>query len=171
MGDGGGGHWLVQMEWRPAGWMGWSVCLPLKNLPLHHKVQTFSSGTSSPRWSRKKGRETVVVVWFSSSTYSGRKSLWISGTGFHGPDALPVIQPTVPTHCWKLEALTTIRENHPPLAAHHFFTHCLLVWFYCSLFMAAHDFFFFFFFPPPNLSGRRLDVYHTSTHGVALVQI
>ena len=23
----------------------------------------------------------------------------------------------------------------------------------------------------PNLSGRRLDVYHTSTHGVALVQI
>jgi len=29
----------------------------------------------------------------------------------------------------------------------------------------------FFFFSSPNLSGRRLDVYHTSTHGVALVQI
>ena len=28
-----------------------------------------------------------------------------------------------------------------------------------------------FFFPSPNLSGRKLDVYHTSTHGVALVQI
>ena len=28
---------------------------------------------------------------------------------------------------------------------------------------------FFFFFSSPNLSGRRLDVYHTSTHGVALV--
>ena len=27
------------------------------NLPLHHKVQKFSSGT---RWSQKKGRETVV---------------------------------------------------------------------------------------------------------------
>jgi len=27
----------------------------------------------------------------------------------------------------------------------------------------------FFFFPSPNLSRRRLDVYHTSTHGVALV--
>jgi len=26
-------------------------------------------------------------------------------------------------------------------------------------------------FSSPNLSGRRLDVYHTSTHGVALVQI
>ena len=28
-----------------------------------------------------------------------------------------------------------------------------------------------FFFSSPNLSGRTLDVYHTSTHGVALVQI
>ena len=26
-----------------------------------------------------------------------------------------------------------------------------------------------FFISSPNLSGRRLDVYHTSTHGVALV--
>jgi len=29
---------------------------------LHHKVQKFSSGTGSPRWSRKKSRETVVIV-------------------------------------------------------------------------------------------------------------
>jgi len=28
-----------------------------------------------------------------------------------------------------------------------------------------------FFFSSPILSGRRLDVYHTSTHGVAFVQI
>jgi len=33
------------------------------NLPLHHKVQKFSSGTSSPGWSWKKGRKTVVVWW------------------------------------------------------------------------------------------------------------
>ena len=32
------------------------------NLHLHHKVQKFSSGTSSPGWSRKKGRKTVVCV-------------------------------------------------------------------------------------------------------------
>jgi len=32
------------------------------NLPLRHEVQKFSSGTGSPRWSRKKGRKTVVVV-------------------------------------------------------------------------------------------------------------
>ena len=30
---------------------------------------------------------------------------------------------------------------------------------------------FFFLFSSPNLSGRRVDVYHTSTHGVALVRI
>jgi len=28
-----------------------------------------------------------------------------------------------------------------------------------------------FFLSSPNLSGRRLDVYHTSTHDVALVRI
>ena len=31
--------------------------------------------------------------------------------------------------------------------------------------------FSFFFFSSPNLSRRRLDVYHTSTHGVTLVRI
>jgi len=30
------------------------------SLPLHHKVQKFSSGTSSAGWSQKKGREMVV---------------------------------------------------------------------------------------------------------------
>jgi len=32
------------------------------NLPLHHKVQKFSSGISSPGVSRKKSRKTVVCV-------------------------------------------------------------------------------------------------------------
>ena len=27
------------------------------NLPLHHEVKKFSSGTGSPGWSRKKGRK------------------------------------------------------------------------------------------------------------------
>jgi len=31
------------------------------NLPLHHKVQKFSSGTGSAGLSWKKGRKTVVV--------------------------------------------------------------------------------------------------------------
>ena len=43
------------------------------NLPLHHKVQKFSSGTGLPGWLQKKGRKMVVVcvVWlvFSSGFY------------------------------------------------------------------------------------------------------
>jgi len=31
------------------------------NLPMHHKVQKFSSDTGSPGWSRKKGRKMAVV--------------------------------------------------------------------------------------------------------------
>ena len=38
--------------------VGVSACV---NLPLHYKVQKFSSGTGSPGWSRKKGRKAVVV--------------------------------------------------------------------------------------------------------------
>jgi len=32
------------------------------NLPLHHKVQKFSSGTGSPGLSQKKGCKMVVCV-------------------------------------------------------------------------------------------------------------
>jgi len=32
------------------------------NLPLHHKVQKFFSGTGSPGWSRKKDLKMVVYV-------------------------------------------------------------------------------------------------------------
>ena len=39
----------------------------------------------------------------------------------------------------------------------------------CSFFLSS--IFFFFFFSSPNLSGHRLDVYHTSTHGMVLVRI
>ena len=39
---------------------------------------------------------------------------------------------------------------------------CPVVSFYLSI---------FFFFSSPNLSGHRLDLYHTSTHGVALMRI
>jgi len=39
------------------------------------------------------------------------------------------------------------------------------------IFCPVVSFFFFLLFSSPNLSGRRLDVCHTSTHGVALVQI
>ena len=39
----------------------------------------------------------------------------------------------------------------------------------CGFFLSI--FYLSIFFSSPNLSGHRLDVYHTSTHGVALVRI
>ena len=42
---------------------------------------------------------------------------------------------------------------------------------YFAAVVSSSSFFFFFFFSSPNLSGRRLDVYHTLAHGVALVRI
>jgi len=63
-------EWLVL-----GGWWRWALVSPdgvapswmvsvsaSVNLPLHHKVQKFSSGTGSSGWSRKKGHKTVVVV-------------------------------------------------------------------------------------------------------------
>jgi len=79
-----------QQEGHPAcrkmgGWWRWAPVSPDKmapnrmvgvsasvNLPLHHKVQKYSSGTGSPGWSRKKGRKTVAVV--------------VAGDVLYGPD-------------------------------------------------------------------------------------
>ena len=49
-------------------------------------------------------------------------------------------------------------------AGHYVFA----LWFLSFFFLSSS---FFHLFSSPNLSGRRLDVYHTSTHGVALVRI
>jgi len=60
---------------RIGGWWRWALVSPdgvapsrmvsvsaSVNLPLHNKVQKFSSGTGSPGWSQIKGHKTVVVV-------------------------------------------------------------------------------------------------------------
>ena len=44
-GDGGGGHWLVRMEWRPAGW---SVCLPLLIFPCTMKSRSSVLAPAHP---------------------------------------------------------------------------------------------------------------------------
>jgi len=56
-GDGGGGHWLVWMEWRPAGW---SVCLPLLMFPCTIKSRSSTLAPAHPV--PEKGSKTVVVV-------------------------------------------------------------------------------------------------------------
>jgi len=50
----------------------------------------------------------------------------------------------------------------------------IAIWAPSHNFVGLYLFFFFYlsiFFSSPNLSGHTLDVCHTSTHGVALVQI
>jgi len=54
------------------------------NLPLHHKVQKFSSGTGSPGWSRKKGRKMVVracvfAMFICICFIFDNKSDWLAG--------------------------------------------------------------------------------------------
>ena len=60
-GDGGGGQWaLVNSDgMAPSRMINVSASV---NLPLHHKVQRFSSCTGSPGWSQKKGRKMVVCA-------------------------------------------------------------------------------------------------------------
>jgi len=57
-GDGGGGHWLVRMEWRPAGL---SMCLPL--LIFLCIIKSRGSLLATAHWVvPEKGHKTVVVV-------------------------------------------------------------------------------------------------------------
>jgi len=59
--------------------------------------------------------------------------------------------------------------SHP----HSYFSFCVsacyvfALWFLSFFLLLLSS----FYISSPNLSGRRLDVYHTSTHGVALVRI
>ena len=46
-------------------------------LPLHHKVQKFSSGTGSPGRSQKKGRKTLVCVYVKCHHYGLPSVLWL----------------------------------------------------------------------------------------------
>ena len=57
MGDGGGGHWLVQMEWRPAGW---SVYLPLLIFPCTIKSR---SSLLAPAHLGGPGKRAVKRLW------------------------------------------------------------------------------------------------------------
>jgi len=91
------------------------------NLPLHHKVQKFFSGTGSPGWSRKKGRKTVVVVLWRFKVTQGQRS-WCQSIACHGwyPIQLHLNHHRI-CHCflhsnltWR--ALTTTRNKSSALA-------------------------------------------------------
>jgi len=56
-GDGGDGHWLVRMEWRPAGW---SVCLPVLICPCTIKSR---SSLLAPAHPGGPGKRAVKRLW------------------------------------------------------------------------------------------------------------
>ena len=72
--------------------------------------------------------------------------------------------------------MVTLRSSCGPYIFALWFLLLLLMVALCN--RADHNIFMLFllsssssFFSSPNLSGRRLDVYHTLAHGVALVRI
>jgi len=58
--DGGGGHWLVRMEWRPAGW---SVCLPQLIFPCTIKSRSSLLELAHPGG---PGKRAVERLWCGS---------------------------------------------------------------------------------------------------------
>jgi len=91
-----GGRKGIQPIKKWGGWWRWALVSPDEvapsrmvsvsasvNIPLHHKVQKFSSGTGSPGWSWKKGRKTVVVCWWwlweQKRNFKGAQNLQLSG--------------------------------------------------------------------------------------------
>ena len=69
MGVGGGGHWLVRMEWRPAGW---SVCLPLLTFPCTIKSRSSLLAPAHPGGPGKRAvkRLCVCVLLLSLLSYT-----------------------------------------------------------------------------------------------------
>jgi len=57
-GDGGAGHWLVRMEWRPAGW---SVCLPLLIFPCTMKSRSSLLAPADPSGPGKRAIKRLCV--------------------------------------------------------------------------------------------------------------
>ena len=55
--DGGGGHWLVRMEWRPAEW---SACLPLLIFPCTIKSRSSLLALAHPGG---PGKRAVKQLW------------------------------------------------------------------------------------------------------------
>jgi len=60
--DGGGGHWLVRMEWRPAGW---SVRLPLLIFPCTMKSRSSVLAPAQPGGPGKRAVKRLWCLWWS----------------------------------------------------------------------------------------------------------
>ena len=128
------------------------------------------------------------------STSSERKPSWISGTVFSlvgypscyptsSVIALTETQSTDPNQSglalpYPVLSTTGLLMDGELLSSYHFSDASTTLvmaalWNRAGHYIFALLFpsFFFYLFSSPNLTGQRLDVYHTSTHGVALVRI
>jgi len=108
LGDGGGGHCLVRMEWCPAGW---SVCLPLLIFPCTIKSRSSLLAPAHPGGAgqQKQWRllyfanyqwhwhqlDHMQIICTSLQTDTGNHASTSSLQFFYWPDALPDAQPTV----------------------------------------------------------------------------
>ena len=132
-GDGVGGHWLVRMDWHPAGW---SVCLPPLIFLCAIKSRSSLLALAHPGGPGKRAVKRLCVcvcVCIPPPLYHhcpGKPVLAGSlcflpplGIGdtdfFYRPDALPVTQLTVSKHWRNLSPLTltsglTSSFLHPP---------------------------------------------------------
>jgi len=72
--DGGGGHWLVRMEWRPAGL---SVCLPLLIFPCTIKSR---SSFLAPAHPGGPGKRVVKQLWCWTNLCHGRRVWYLAQT-------------------------------------------------------------------------------------------
>jgi len=84
------------------------------NLPLHHKIQKFSSGTGSPGSSRKKGRKTVVVVWLIVATVAHLSYCWavVVEAAYRPHDANRHIPISHLLSLWRHSHYEVIRASH-----------------------------------------------------------
>ena len=81
-GDGGGRHWLVRMEWRPAGW---SVCLPVLIFPCTIKSRSSLLTLAHPGG---PGKRAVKRLW-CGGVVTGVRRYWRWRTGVKESTPLP----------------------------------------------------------------------------------
>ena len=100
---------------------------------------------------------------FPGAKFTLRPSLAFSYVGslLHGTPAVGISQTL---QCGTRNAIMELSQRVPPILGWAAIT--LDIGPHSSFVLFLLSFLFFLVFSSPNLSGRRLDVYHTSTHGV-----
>jgi len=208
MGDGGGRHWLVRMEWRTAGW---SLCLPLLIFPCAIKSRSSLVAPAHPVGPGKRAVKRLCVCVCVCTCVEGLTeeagepcgllqagearadgltdtavlvaSVEEDGSSERGTDTAAAA--TGRQHRQHVKHRLPARGHHATTEPHrtyhqqpHSYTQLVMAalrsrcghYIFCpvvSFYLLSSS----FFYSSPNLSGRRLDVYRTSTHAVAQVRI